>query len=408
MGNLIILLLQVVVICSVARAVGWIFEKLKQPRVVGEMVAGLLLGASFLGWIAPSVTAFMFHPQSLGSLKMLSQLGLMLFMFQVGGELNLKDVLRLGRTVVAISYVGILIPFASGAGLALYLYKRLSPPGVPFLSFALFMGIAMSITAFPVLARILVEKGLLQTRVGSIALASAAIDDVTAWCLLALLSIQVASGAPPLFLRFAGLGCYVALMLIVRYLLGRSPGQVKAYFTNKPLPALLFMFASALVTSWLGIHVAFGAFVAGIVLPKQEGQRAGAIKRIQPFTTIILLPLFFALTGLRTHVLLMDSADLWLYCGLIILVAVFGKLVGCAVSGRISGMNGREALALGILMNTRGLVELIILNVGLDLHIISPALFSMMVLMALFTTIMTGPLLEVVYSRRASPALLAA
>ena len=383
MQDLTTLLLQVAVICAVARAVGWLFKTLQQPRVVGEIVAGLLLGPSFFGWIAPAISAFVFPPESLGPLNTLSQLGLMLFMFQVGMELNLTDVLRFGRVVVVISYAGIFIPFVMGAGLALFLSERLSSPSVSLSSFALFMGIAMSITAFPVLARILAEKGLLQTKIGSIALASAAIDNLTSWCLLALLSIKVVSSSPSsLLFKLAGLAWYAMLMLGVRHFLSSRAGKMRWFSLDRLAPALLFMLASALVTHWLGIHAFFGAFFAGLVLPKHQGPLSAALKKLEPVTTVVLLPLFFAFIGLRTRVLLINSADLWLYCGLIILIAVSGKLLGCGISGRIMGMNGHEALAIGILMNTRGVVELVILNLGLNLNIISPALFSMMVMVA--------------------------
>lgn len=397
------LLLQIVVICLVARALGLLFAKLHQPRVIGEIVAGILLGPSLLGWLSPSALAFLFPANGLGALNSLSQVGLLLFMFQIGLELDVRKLRSMGRAVVFTSNMSILIPFIAGGFLALFLHPRLSSDAVPFSIFALFMGTAMSITAFPVLARILKERNLLQSKVGSIAISCAAVDDITAWCLLAFISLRVRSGVgTPLWFTLGGLVAYIAFMtLVMRPLLSRNPAFKRETISNDTLAfVLLLAFLSAWATEQLGIHALFGAFFAGAMLPRSEGLARSVINKLGVINTVLLLPLFFAFTGLRTSVGLLSSETLWLYCGLILLVAVAGKLLGCVVSVRSAGVSWREALSVGVLMNTRGLIELVILNVGLDLGIISPTLFSMMVIMALVTTFMTTPLLDLL-SRKA-------
>jgi Kef-type K+ transport system membrane component KefB len=391
------LLLQIVVICGAARAIGWVFAKLHQPRVLGEILAGILLGPSLLGWLAPSASAFLFPIDGLGPLFFLSQIGLVLFMFQVGTELDVREVRKMGRAVVLTSNVSVLVPFLLGAALALFLYPRLSSPTVPASTFAIFLGTAMSITAFPVLARILAERDLLQTRVGSIALACAAVDDVTAWCLLAFLVIKVHAGAgAPLLLTLVGVAIYIASMIgVVRPLLARAPALKGPAISADTLALiLLFAFFSAWTTDCLGVHALFGAFLAGVILPKSANLATTLVQKLEAVNTVLLLPLFFAFTGLRTSVRLLSGGTLWAYCVLIILVAVLGKLIGSVVSVRSAGVSWHEALSIGVLLNTRGLIELIILNVGLDLGVISPLLFSMMVIMALVTTFMATPILD--------------
>jgi len=393
------LLLQVVVIGFVARGLGWLFARLHQPRVVGEIVAGILLGPSLLGWLAPSVSAFVFPPAELGPLYSLSQVGLLLFMFKVGVDLDLRQLRKMGPAVVLTSNISILVPFLGGFALAWFLYSRLSSPTVSISVFAMFMGTAMSITAFPVLARILTERNLLHSKIGSIAISSAAVDDVTAWCLLALLLAKLRSHAgTPLWFTMGGLIAYVALMTCgVRPLLARiTTFQNETISTDSLALVLLFAFLSAWITERLGIHALFGAFFAGLVLPRSEGLVHSVASKLETLSNAVLLPLFFAFTGLRTSVRLMSGTTLWFYCGLIIAVAVSGKVLGCMVAARSAEMSWRQALSLGLLMNTRGLVELVILNVGLDLRVISPTLFSMMVVMALVTTFMTTPLLDLV------------
>jgi Kef-type K+ transport system membrane component KefB len=393
--DLKILLLDIVVICSVARLLGWGFEGLHQPRVVGEMLAGILLGPSLLGWLAPRVFASLFPASGLAPLYFLSQIGLVLFMFQVGLELDLQALRRLGRTVVITSSMSVLVPLLAGSALALYLYPRLSSAKVPLAIFAVFMGTAMSITAFPVLARILEERNLLQTQVGVVSISCAAVDDITAWCLLAGLTAWVHSGkeVSPWF-TLAGLCVYLLVMIgVVRPLLRRYRAGRREMSREFLAFTLLFLFLSAWTTERIGIHALFGAFVAGAILPRTSNLTHVLTRHLELITSVLLLPLFFAYTGLRTSIHLLSEGTLSFYCALIIFVAVIAKLLACAVAGRASGMNWRDALSVGVLMNTRGLIELVILNVGLEMGVISPTLFSIMVIMALVTTFMTTPTL---------------
>jgi Kef-type K+ transport system membrane component KefB len=404
--DLKILLLDIVVICSVARALGWVFEKLHQPRVVGEMCAGILLGPSLLGWLAPPAFVLLFPPEGLASLYVLSQIGLLLFMFQVGLGLDSQELRKMGRSVVIISCSSVLVPLVAGSALALYLYPRLSSAKVPLPVFALFMGTAMSITAFPVLARILEERNLLQSRVGVVAISCAAVDDITAWCLLAGLTAWVRAGKEmsPGF-TLAGLGAYLFVMIsVVRPLLRRYSSRQREISRETLAFTLLFLFLSAWTTERIGVHALFGAFIAGAILPRTETFTRILAGHLEFVTSVLLLPLFFAYTGLRTSIHLLSGGRVWFYCALIVVVAVLGKLFACAVAGRVSGMSWRDALSVGVLMNTRGLIELVILNVGLDLGVISPTLFSIMVIMALVTTFMTTPVLGLLLQKAPTSA----
>lgn len=401
--HLPILLIQISVILALSRLVGLLFRKIHQPQVMGEMVAGILLGPSLLGWLAPGVSATLFPPESLGFLNALSQVGLLLFMFLIGLELDPELLRGRGHTAVVTSHVSIFAPFFLGTLLALYLYPRLSNSIVPFTSFALFIGIAMSITAFPVLARILTERNLLRTRVGSLTITCAAVDDVTGWCILAgvVLWVRSAERTTTLWLTLGGVLLYIlAMVFIVRPLMSRL-GQVyeKRGRLTQNVMAFIFLLVllSGLVTEWLGIHALFGAFLAGAIMPKHHQFIHALIQKLEDVAVILLLPLFFAFTGLRTSIGLVRGAEMWLYCGLIILVAIVGKFGGSTLAARITGTPWREASTLGILMNTRGLMELVVLNIGLDIGVLSPTLFTMMVLMALGTTLMTAPLLQWVY-----------
>ena len=398
MTHLPLLLAQIVVVILATRVVGFLFARMRQPRVVGEMAAGLLLGPSLLGLIAPGVSASLFPAESLAHLNSLSQIGLILFMFLIGAELDLGELRRRGRTALFVSNAGIAIPFLLGALLALVLHRDLSPAGVPVLHFALFVGTAMSVTAFPVLARILAESNLLGTRLGTIAIACAAVDDAAAWCLLAgvVLLVRAPQAGVPLGWTLGGVLVFVLLMLVVvRPLLRRLRWieRERTALTHDRLATLVLLaFASAWVTERLGLHSVFGAFLMGCILPRDR-RLACALAESLEGAVILLLPLFFAQTGLRTSVRLLDHPWLWLVCLLIILVAVAGKFGGAVLASRLTGLPWREAAALGVLMNTRGLMELVILNVGLDVRVISPTLFSMMVIMALVTTFMTTPIL---------------
>jgi Kef-type K+ transport system membrane component KefB len=390
--------LSLATILLAARAVGWAFQHIGQPRVVGEMMAGIMLGPSLLGRFFPAAFAYVFPESSLPALSALSQLGVLLFMFVVGLEIDLKRVLKQRAAVVLTSNISIALPLLLGVLLARRLYPQFAGEHVAFSLFALFMGTAMSITAFPVLARILKERRLLGTNLGTMAISCAAIDDVSAWVLLALLTAMVHSSqsGPALAWRLLGLVLFVVMMLLPvrraasfleRFYDGNGPGV--GLFSI----LILIMLASSWTTERLGVHALFGAFVAGLVMPKNEKLIGEITERIESLTLALLLPVFFVLTGLRTRIDLLHGAGMWSYTAVIIATAVLGKLVGAALPARALGMPWRDSLALGTLMNTRGLVELVVLNAGLELGILSPALFTMMVVMALVTTFMTTPLL---------------
>jgi Kef-type K+ transport system membrane component KefB/nucleotide-binding universal stress UspA family protein len=405
MHFLLTFILQLAVILVAARLVGLLFRLIHQPQVVGEMAAGILLGPSLLGWAAPGVSAWLFPPQSLVHLNTASQLGLLLFMFLVGVEFNPKLLRGRGHAALLTSHVSIVAPFFLGSVLALYLYPQLSDRSVEFTGFALFMGAAMSVTAFPVLARILVERNLLRTKVGAVTIACAAVDDVTAWSILAVVIVVVRASAldTPLWLTFAGTLAYVLAMLLVirpalRFLEQRYHNSGRLTQDMVAI-MLLCLLASAWVTEWLGIHALFGAFCMGVVMPKDRAFVHDLNQKFEDVTVVFLLPIFFANAGLKTSIGLVSGPEMWGFFGLIMLVAVSGKFGGSTLAARISGLSWREASAIGILMNTRGLMELVILTIGLDLGVISPALFSMMVLMALVTTAMTTPVLQQLYPK---------
>jgi Kef-type K+ transport system membrane component KefB len=361
-----------------------------------------MLGPSLLGWVAPHFSGYLFPTSSLGFLNALSQVGVIIFMFLVGLGINPRELKKQGHAAVLTSHVSITAPFVLAAFLALYLYPRLSDDSVTFTNFALFMGAAMSITAFPVLARILSERNMLASRLGTVAIACAAVDDVTGWCILAyiVVLIRAAHSSTSIWITTAGLAVFGLIMIYgVRRLLRayeriyKEKGELSE---NLMALMLLLVLASALCTEYLGIHLLFGAFLMGAIMPKQRHFVRYVLDRFETITVTLLLPLFFAFTGLRTNIGLVKGPQMWMYCGLIILVATAGKLGGSTLASWVTGMPLREAAGLGTLMNTRGLMELVILNIGLDIGVISPALFSMMVMMALVTTFMTTPVLRLI------------
>jgi Kef-type K+ transport system membrane component KefB len=400
--NLFTLVLQITVILAVCRLMGTLFHKFHQPRVVGEMFAGLLLGPSLLGWILPQFSAYLFPPSSLGFLNALSQVGVVIFMFLVGLGINPKELKHQSHAAVLVSHVSITAPFVLASLLALYLYPRLSDDSVSFTNFALFMGAAMSVTAFPVLARILIERNMMNSSLGTVAIACAAVDDVTGWCILAyiVVLIRAAHQTTSIWVTLGGILLFAVVMIYgVRFLLRgleRSFHKRGEISENRMAFLLLLALASALCTERLGIHLLFGSFLMGTIMPKEPKFVRYVLDRFETITVTLLLPLFFAFTGLRTNVGLLKGPAMWFYCGLIILVAAAGKLGGSMAAARLSGMPWREAAGLGTLMNTRGLMGLVILDIGLDIKIISPALFSMMVVMALVTTFMAVPLLDLI------------
>lgn len=400
------LFLQLLVIIACSRLAGMAFKWAGQPAVVGEMVAGILLGPSLFGWAAPEAFQFTFAPSTLGTLKLMSQVGVCLFMFSVGMELDVGHVRNKAHTAVMVSHASIVFPYFLGVTLAYFLYSTLAQPGASFLAFALFMGISMSITAFPVLARILQERGLTRTALGSTAITCAAVDDVTAWSILAfVVAIVRASSIASSALNLGLVLVFVALMIwVVRPLLPRLLGKARLEDENTSRGVLALIvcvvMAAALCTEIIGIHALFGAFLSGAIMPETAGFRQKLALRLENFSTVLLLPLFFVFTGLRTQVGLLENAEGWMTCLIIIAVATVGKLGGSAIPARLTGMSWSDSLQLGALMNTRGLMELIALNIGYDLGILSPRIFTMLVIMALVTTMLTGPLLSLFSPKR--------
>jgi Kef-type K+ transport system membrane component KefB len=398
---LAILLAQIITIIIVARFFGWIFRKIGQPSVIGEIIAGIFLGPSLLGMYFPEFSLALFPIQSLGNLQFLSQIGLILFMFVVGMELDLKVLKNKANEAVVISHASIVIPFALGIGLAFYVYKSFAPEGIPFLSFSLFMGIAMSITAFPVLARIVQERGIHKTRLGAIVITCAAADDITAWCLLAVVIAIVKAGTFDSAMYVIALAfLYVLVMLFIVKPFLKKVGDLYAKSENlsKPVVAIFFLtlILSSYATNIIGIHALFGAFMTGVIMPDISKFRTIFIEKVEDVSVILLLPLFFVFTGLRTQIGLINDPNMWKVTGFIILVAVVGKFLGSALAAKFVGQNWRDSLTIGALMNTRGLMELVVLNIGLDLGVLTPEVFTMMVIMALVTTFMTGPALDII------------
>jgi len=367
-----------------------------QPAVIGEMIAGILLGPSCLGMLSPGAQAFVFPAASLDTLQLLSQIGIILFMFVVGIELDVQHLRQRAHAAVLVSHASIVVPFFLGVACSLFLYHTLAPAPITFRAFALFMGIAMSITAFPVLARILEERGLSTSSLGSTAIACAAVDDVTAWCLLAVVvAIVQADGLSGALLTIGLTLLFIGIMLfLLRPWVCRLLGtEAETRSNGLTAGVLTFVFAAALCTEVIGIHALFGAFLAGVIMPSHTRLRIFLRERLETLSAVLLLPLFFAFTGLRTQIGLLNDWQSWAVCTGIIAVAISGKCGGSVLAARWTGLSWPDALTIGVLMNTRGLMELVVLNIGYDLGILSPHIFAMMVLMALTTTFMTGPLL---------------
>lgn len=396
-----VLLLQIITIILTARVFGSICRKIGQPSVVGEILAGIFLGPSFIGMYFPEFSSFIFPVQSLGNLQFLSQIGLILFMFIVGMELDLKVLKNKGHEAVVVSHASIVFPFALGVLLAFFIFTEFAPPNIPFHSFGLFLGIAMSITAFPVLARIVQERGLSKTKLGALAITCAAADDITAWCILAAVIAIVKAGTFTSALFTIGISIvYVIVMIRLVQPFLKKIGDIYSNREglSKPIVAVFFgtLIISSYTTEILGIHALFGAFMAGVMMPPNMNFRSLFIEKVEDVSIVLLLPLFFVFTGLRTEINLMDNAAIWGVCALIILVAVIGKFMGSALAAKFVGQSWHESLSIGALMNTRGLMELVVLNIGYDLGILTPEVFAMMVIMALVTTAMTGPALNII------------
>lgn len=392
-------LIALAIIVLAARAAGWLFAKFRQPPVMGEVIAGIVLGPSLLGRLAPDALAWLLPPTVAPYLSIVAQVGVLLYMFLIGLELD-PGLLR-GKThaAVAISHASIVLPFILGAGLALHLYPRFSTSDVPFEAFALFCGVAMSVTAFPVLARILTDRSLQRTKLGVIALSCAAVDDVSAWCLLAFVVSVVNSQMGNALLTIVLVGVYFgAMWVLVRPLVGRLAKwqEKQSESVSRTVLAAMFvlMLVSAVATELIGIHALFGAFLVGAFVPHDSELSRQMRTRIEDLVLVLFLPAFFAFTGLRTQIGLVSGAEDWATVGFIILVASIGKFGGTFLAARLSGERTRMAASLGVLMNTRGLMELIVLNIGLELGVLSPRLFTMFVIMAIATTVITTPVLD--------------
>lgn len=395
------ILLQIIAILIVSRVFSALFAKINQPTVIGEILAGIILGPSLLGLFFPEAYNFLFSPNSLDSLYIISQIGLVLFMFTVGMDLNMSEMKSNFKSTFIISQSSIVVPFLLGMILAFVIYKDFSPEQSNFTSFALFIGISMSITAFPVLARIVQEKGLTKSHLGTISIGSAAINDVTAWLLLvAVIAIAQTGSFTSSVYTLLFTAVYIVLMLfVVRPFIKR----IGAIYQNKELMNksifaffILLLIVSAYATQLLGIHALFGAFMAGLIMPPMPKFRKLMIDKIEDLSVTLLLPLFFVYTGLRTEIGLLNTPELWLICLIFVVIAIVGKMAGSIIPARAVGESWRDSLSLGALMNTRGLMELIVLNIGLEMGILPPVVFVMLVIMALVTTFMTTPLLHLI------------
>ncbi len=391
-------LFSLLIVILVTRAMGAVVQKFGQPRVIGEVIGGILLGPSLLGTFAPQAASAVLPPAAAPFLSVISQVGVLLFMFLIGLELDLKQLSRSGKAALLISHASIVVPFLSGLGLAFFLYGSYAPLGIPFSSFGLFVGVSMSITAFPVLARILAETGLSKKPLGMLALTCAAVDDVTAWCLLAVVVGLLQSSLKAAAVTITLTVLYTLFMIFaIRPLMTKLVATIDKDSGKISEGALVFIFMcllfSAGTTEFIGVHALFGGFLLGVVIPHESRVAHSLNHRLNDLVRVFFLPAFFALTGLRTQIGLLNSLADWQVCAAVIAVATVGKFGGAFVAARISGMTYRESSIIGALMNTRGLVELIVLNIGLDLGVLSPRLFTILVVMALVTTMMTGPLL---------------
>lgn len=382
------LLLATAVIVLAAYFGGRLARRLGQPPVLGEIVAGIVLGPSILGAVWPAATATLFPADLLPLLKVMADVGLVLFMFLVGLELDHDHLRGQGHRAIVVSHTSIILPFALGFGLGWWLHPRVGGTSST-LAFALFIGAAMSVTAFPVLARILQETGLDRTRVGAMTLACAAVDDVTAWCVLAVvLAVAQGTGVGSAVVTIVlAAGFALAMWIGVRPLLARLP--------EVPVPlAIGLALAGAWATDAIGIHAIFGAFLAGVIMPRNPGDRLVLVHKLEVAVGSLLLPVFFMLVGLSTRLGLVDTAELWLITLAVLAVAVLGKLGGATLAARAVGEGWRDSLTIGVLMNTRGLTEIVILSVGLERGIIDDTMFTVMVIMALVTTFSAVPVLR--------------
>jgi Kef-type K+ transport system membrane component KefB len=403
-NTLLHVLLTLAVVIVTARVMGALFHYLHQPPVIGEVVGGILLGPSLLGTVSPAVYEYVLPPDVAPFVGVLAQFGVVLYMFIVGLHLDLRVLRTSGQAMLAISHASIAAPFVLGVVLALPLYAGLAGEGVGFTTFALFLGVSMSVTAFPVLARILSDKGLHKTDLGMLALTCAAVVDVTAWCLLAFVVSMSQATLTGAFITLGLTLVYIAVMfVVVRPAVGLAVPlleQVERLNQGGLAVIVVALLVSSLATEVIGIHAIFGAFMLGAVIPHTSRVAEEVTERLEDLVRVLFLPAFFAFTGMRTQIGLMASWEDWAFCGAIVAAATIGKFGGTFAAARYVGLPRPESAALGILMNTRGLVELIVLNIGLDIGAVSPRLFTMLVIMALVTTFMTTPVLDVLMRGR--------
>jgi Kef-type K+ transport system membrane component KefB len=389
------LLLAIAVVIAACKVAGWAMQRIGQPPVVGEIAAGIVLGPSVLGAISPATASALLPSAIMPQLNVLAQVGIVLFVFLTGLELNTRLMRGRGHLAVVVSHVSIAVPFVLGVLLAVIAYAKFAPQGVGSLAFALFIGVSMSITALPVLVRILQDTGMFHSRIGVVALTCAVVDDVTAWSLLALVVALVTASSLTGVLLTLGLAAAFAGLLhyVIRPLLAKSFARTPEPVLRRFAPlALVGVLLCAMATEWIGVHAMFGAFMFGVIFPRGNVVEKWLHQNASGLTTALMLPLFFAYSGLRTNIGLLGDPSLWLWCAAILVVAVTGKLVSATVAARSVGETFCRALQIGVLMNCRGLTELIVLNVGLDLGVLSPEMFTMLVLMALISTAMTAPL----------------
>ncbi|MGW7046855.1 cation:proton antiporter [Streptomyces avermitilis] len=398
------LLIAVPAVILACKAGAQLIRRIGQPPVVGELAVGIILGPSLLGWLWPQAQGRLFPDSVLPYLDVLGNLGLLAFMFLVGLELDLRSLRGHSRTAVAVSQASIALPLALGSLLALGMYGSLAPEGVGRLQFTMFVAVSISITAFPVLARILTDRGLYRTRVGTLAMTCAAVDDVTAWCLLAVVVAVAKSNSPfdAVTTALSALAFTLFMYFALRPVLARWAARAERAYTDSVVLVVLFsgLCLSALATERIGVHALFGAFLFGVATPRGNRMIERQAARLQAFTVPVLLPLFFVTTGLKTDLsVLANDPRQWLWAAAVLAVAVLAKWGGGASAARLAGQNWRDALSIGALMNCRGLTELVVLNIGLSLGVIGPALFTILVLMALLTTAMTSPALNLLRHR---------
>jgi Kef-type K+ transport system membrane component KefB len=407
----LIFLLQMCVILAASRLCGWAVRRwLHQPQVIGEMIAGVILGPSLLGSLAPEVQQFLFPPESRGTLNVVAQVGIAIYMFLVGLDFRSDDFKANAPSAVAVSLAGIVVPFLVAIFAVPWLMQvpELFKPGVSAFNATLFLGAAIAITAFPVLARIIHDRGLSGTLIATQALSAAAIGDAVAWCVVAVVLASLGAGAGIAVWAIAGGAVFAAILILLGPRLFAPLGRLaeRQHEAGQPLSptvlavSLMLCTLSAYVSDVIGLHAVFGAFLIGTAMPR--GVYAQRIRQLlEPFTLVFLLPVFFTYSGLNTQLTMVNTPQLLAIAAAILGASIFAKFIACWAAALAAGQDNRRALGLGALMNARGLTELIIVNIGLSAGIIGPAMFSMLVLMAIVTTLMASPLFELVYGRQA-------